>query len=125
VIAQARRRMADVLTDDDPTEAEAQMRDANSLEASADALLTLERQPAVGTGGELVPTEAEGPEGSQMVDTVKDPDAATLHASKRRLELASDARCVTLAADMAETVQATKSVEKALPMGWPVAQRSA
>jgi predicted component of type VI protein secretion system len=49
VIAQVQRRMGEVLADDDPTEAEAQMRDAERLGATADAILTLDRQPAVGT----------------------------------------------------------------------------
>ncbi len=49
-----------------------------------------------------------------MALTVEDPDAVTVEASRDRLDLASDAHCLALAADAAETIRAENSLEKML-----------
>ncbi len=49
-----------------------------------------------------------------MALTVEDPDAVTVDASRDRLGLASDAHCLALAADAAETIRAENSLEKML-----------
>ena len=70
--------------------------------------LVLTTKPLVGCGGELVPTDGE------LRDTVRSPDLTTALASRTRVELAAEAGALELAIDVAETIQATNSLEKIL-----------
>ncbi|EKV31770.1 hypothetical protein C882_3521 [Caenispirillum salinarum AK4] len=83
------------------------------MEARAAELLALDA-PQVGMGGEIVPTGDVARDLPGIVETVECPDAVTAEASLQRLDMAGDARCMTLAADTAETIGAGNSLEKML-----------
>jgi hypothetical protein len=63
---------------------------------------------AIGVGGELVPL------GSELRDTVTNPDYVTVDASRDRLELAQRGGVLELALDAADTIDAKNSLEKML-----------
>ena len=98
----------------DPLGADIMRHDAGELEQEADASLTLETKPNIGTGGELVPTEEQPGQVASLIDTVEQPDAATSEASMERLQLALEVDAAGLAVDAAETIQARNSLEKML-----------
>jgi len=88
--------------------------EAECAEEAANKFLALSEAPAVGTGGELIPTRNDSESLVGIVDTVRNPDMATISASRNRLDLANDAGASELALDMAETIKAKDSVEKAV-----------
>ena len=67
--------------------------------------LELDEQPGIGAGGEI-PADLGDELGPFFRDTVKSPHLVTAKASRDRLELASDAGCLDLAIDAAETAGA-------------------
>ena len=75
--------------------------------------LELDEQPGIGAGGEI-PADLGDELGPFFRDTVKSPHLVTAKASRDRLELASDAGCLDLAIDAAETAGAKNSLEKML-----------
>ncbi|TGN50059.1 hypothetical protein E4L95_17810 [Paracoccus liaowanqingii] len=72
--------------------------------------------PSVGAGGEMVvATAGLHRDKPQLIDTVRTrPDMQAARASQDRLELAGAVGVLPLAADMADTVNAANSVERAL-----------
>jgi hypothetical protein len=80
----------------------------------ADEFLALPVKPAVGTGGELVLVGEQAVDFPGVVDTVQNPDKTTQRASMERINLAEEAGAFELSFDMAETIQARDSIEKAL-----------
>src|SRR4029434_8780499 len=99
----------------DPTSARFDRREADEADRMADAILTLPDAPAIGAGGELHLSRDDAAAKPGLACTVADnPDLTIAVASRDRLELAADAQCLSLAVDMAETLHARNSVEKAL-----------
>jgi hypothetical protein len=99
----------------DPTGARFDRREAGEADRMADAILTLPAAPAIGIGGELHLSRDDAAAKPGLACTVADnPDLTIAVASRDRLELAADAQCLSLAVDMAETLHARNSVEKAL-----------
>ena len=82
--------------------------EATLYEGLGNTGLALPETPSVGYGGELVPTDGE------FKNTVRQPDLTTAVASRTRVELAAEAGALELAIDVAETIQATNSLEKIL-----------
>ncbi len=98
----------------DPTGARWERRDAEDMDGLANEILTLPEKPKIGTGGELHLSPAETKAKPGLACTVEDPDGVTVVASRDRLELASDAGCLAMGADVAETIRARNSLEKML-----------
>ena len=99
----------------DPTGARFDRREADEADRVADAILMLPDAPAIGAGGELHLSRDDAAAKPGLACTVADnPDLTIAVASRDRLELAADAQCLSLAVDMAETLHARNSVEKAL-----------
>jgi len=113
-IAERERDTADYFASSDQLRARVGRREADRLDREADEVLNLPIPPAIGTGGELCLPRERMLESQGIVDTVQDPNGVTVEASLRRLDLAGDANCLSLAADMAETIGAQNSAEKAL-----------
>ncbi len=98
---------------------------AKEQEAAVAQFLSLpEPVPEVGAGRELVPAPADEAVPG-LRDTVRNPDKTTALASAERMKLASDAHSLELAVDMAETIGASNSVERALAHQMAVAHRMA
>ncbi len=89
-------------------------READVMEQAATDSLALQETPQIGTGGELHLSQEQSYKLPGLADTVENPDGVTAEASYQRLNLAENANCMSLAADMAETIQAQNSMEKAL-----------
>ena len=113
-LAERERDTADWIASRDPLGARVGRRVADKLDSEADEELNLRVPPAIGTGGELCLPQELMLEHQAIVDTVQDPDGVTVDASFQRLDLAANANCLALAADMSETFGARNSVEKAL-----------
>ena len=88
--------------------------EAEAIEMIADKFLSLSETPTIGTGGELMPTGRDADVVPGLVNTVKNPDKTIETASRTRINLADKAGVFDLAFDMAETIQAKNSIEKAL-----------
>ncbi len=88
--------------------------EADDIAQRAEEILSLPEKPAIGTGGKLFLSPEDAAEKPGLALTVEDPDAVTVDASRDRLDLASDAHCLALAADAAETIRAENSLEKML-----------
>jgi hypothetical protein len=86
--------------------------DVEVAEIVSKEYLALPAKPIVGTGGELMPMGNDPPIG--IVDTVKNPNRVTARASLERINLAEKAGAFDLASDMAETIKASNSIEKAM-----------
>lgn len=69
---------------------------------------------AQATGGELTLTDDESFDLPGIVDTLENPDRVNAEASRDRLNLAGDAKCLAAAADAAESIQAKNSIERML-----------
>ncbi len=80
--------------------------EADDIAQRAEEILSLPEKPAIGTGGKLFLSPEDAAEKPGLALTVEDPDAVTVDASRDRLDLASDAHCLALAADAAETIRA-------------------
>ena len=112
--ADVHRHTADSMASYDPTGARMVRREADEMEKAATESLALLETPLVGTGGELHLSQEQAYKLPGLADTVENPDGVTVQASYQRLNLAEDANCMSLAADMAETIQAQNSMEKSL-----------
>lgn len=114
--AEAKRVEGRELAPTDPQGAAAELAEADSMLAAGAAVLTLDRPPRIGAGGEaLVPTPDECDFPRHMVETLKaSPDRVNADASLRRVRLAAEAKALDLATDAAQTIQARNSVERAL-----------
>jgi hypothetical protein len=93
---------------------------ADRLEEDA-ALVPI--QTEAGAGGELV-TVLAGEMSSHYRNTVNDPSYVTAGASHDRLELAHEANVLEMGLDVAETVQASNSLEMMLSHQLAAAHRS-
>jgi hypothetical protein len=113
-VAARERDTADYFASSDQLRARVGRREADRLDREADEELNLRVPPAIGTGGELCLPQERMLEHQGIVDTVQDPDGVTVESSFQRLDLAGGANCLALAADMAETIGARNSAEKAL-----------
>lgn len=115
----------------DPVGARFELATADGLERAASAALdpsTHTAQPLVaGLGGEVIArTRQNLRDRPGLIDTpTTRPDMAVAEASLERLRLAADAGVLTLATDMAETIQAQNSAEKALAHQMTAAHRLA
>jgi hypothetical protein len=103
----------------DPTGAHWQNREADILLQRSGELLDLPAEYVErGRGGEIVPVapaDLATPRGQYFKDTIKDsPDVATAAASYERMKLAEDADALVLGVDMAETIRAKNSAERAI-----------
>src|SRR5262249_55263023 len=97
-----------------PPGARSDRREADEADRMADALLTLPVAPAIGAGGELHLSHDDAAAKPGLACTVENPDMVTVEASRERLELTADARYLSLAAGLADTLQARRQVKKAL-----------
>jgi hypothetical protein len=79
----------------------------------------------LGAGGEPVPVEAFGFSAAELRNTVERPDNVAIDASRDRLQQAFDAGCLEQALDMADTIAARNSLERALAHQMAAAHRSA
>jgi len=98
----------------DPTGERFENLEADKMEADAAELLALPESPGVGAGRELKITAKESNTDLYFADTIENPDMVTAKASRDRLILASEAQCLDVAVDTAETIQARNSLEKML-----------
>jgi hypothetical protein len=104
---------------------------ADGLERAAalalDPALHVTHAMAPGLGGEMVArTKANMRKAPGLVDVPSThPDMAAADASLERLRLAADASVLTLATDMAETIRAENSAERALAHQMAAAHRLA
>lgn len=94
-------------------------READALLQRSGELLDLPAEyDERGRGGEIVPVapaDLATPRGQYFKDTIKDsPDVATAAASYERMKLAADADALVLGVDMAETIRAKNSAERAI-----------
>lgn len=112
--ARRKRQTADQLAQKYPTDAAELRAEADDAERLAETIFALPDQPEVGTGGELQLGEEAAYDLPGLVNTVKNPSLVTVEASRTRLDLASEADCLSLALDAAETIQADNSLEKML-----------
>lgn len=101
-----------------------QKREAEALQREAEANLKPTAFVRRGTGGEIVSAETHA-DVPGIVDTVENPTLTTLEASRDRLELASKAGALALAADTAETIQPQNALEKMLAHQLAVAHKLA
>jgi hypothetical protein len=119
--ARRKRALAPVVREDwgDPVGARFEVSEAAQMDARADAMLdpaahALE-EPRQGNGGELVVESLENRQREWAMDTLKaSPDMLNADASVARLDLAAAAGSLTMAVDMAQSIQAEKSLERAL-----------
>jgi len=109
-----KRVVADGTARFDATGARFERREADALDAEADAILTLPTKPTIGAGGELQLSRDEAFDLPGLACTVEAPDMTTAEASRDRLQLTADARCLALAVDLADTFRARDSMAKAL-----------
>jgi len=71
----------------------------------------------IGAGNEALPQKTSGIENYRALkikETLADPDQVALDASQSRMELVSDAHCLDMAVDTAESIDARNSLEKML-----------
>lgn len=114
---QARRKriMADETGGGDPTGARWLRLEADDADKYAAAALTPARPLDVGAGGEIVPDLNRPDVGLGTYCVAKtSPDMLNADASLDRLQLLGDLNAMALGADMAESVAAAGSLEKAL-----------
>jgi hypothetical protein len=88
------------------------LKHANRMEN--DALVPV-REPEIGRGNELVPEQNDYKRHSvNLKDTLSHPSYVNARASQERLELAEHADALEAALDVAETINASNSLEKML-----------
>jgi hypothetical protein len=105
------------------------LRDANKIEAEADALLVIESDPQIALGEAVPPAAVDGAERSRSLairDTLENPDQVALDASAERTDLLlRDSIDVTaLAIDAADSIDAGNSLEKMLAHQMAVAHKA-
>jgi hypothetical protein len=90
------------------------LRRADELEARVrEGVPDAYKEPTV--GGELVPVDdGRGAKNLHLRNTVDDPDYIAADASRDRLELLNDAGALGLGLDLADTIEASNSLEKML-----------
>jgi hypothetical protein len=101
----------------DPTGAFWERREADTLEQQAQAALTLTEPVRLGVGAEAILTKYPDEElhpSLWMQSTLDSPTSVAAQASYDRMKLALDLDVLTLALDLAETVQVRNSAEKLL-----------
>lgn len=101
----------------DPTGAFWARREATTLEQQGQATLTLTEPVRLGVGAEAILTtypDEEPHPSLWMQSTLDNPTSVTAQASYDRMKLAPDVDVLTLALDLAETIQARNSAEKLL-----------
>jgi hypothetical protein len=101
----------------DPTGAFWERREADTLEQQAQAALTLPETVRLGVGAEAILTKYPDEElhpSLWMQSTLDSPTSVAAQASYDRMKLALDLDVLTLALDLAETVQVRNSAEKLL-----------
>lgn len=90
---------------------------AGQKNREADLYLVPRKQIEIGAGNESLPLKTSGIENYRALkikETLQDPDQVSLDASQSRMELASDAKCLDMAVDAAESIEAKNSIEKML-----------
>ena len=120
--AHRKRATALIMQEDwgDSTGARFELLEAAQMDARADVALDplnhTSVAPQQGRGGEMVlETEANRRDKPWLIDTVRDrPDMLAADASVARLDLAAAANTLTMAVDVAETIQAANSLERML-----------
>ena len=106
--AKAKRQEAELVRGIEPASARFLLLEAQQLDAHAEAVLKVPEGTELGTGREFIPTDiATKVEKPGLVDTTKHPDLVTLEASRQRLELIGDARCLTIGAEQRPSKPAT------------------
>ncbi|MBC8318993.1 MAG: hypothetical protein H8E41_13935 [Desulfobulbaceae bacterium] len=101
----------------DMRQASLDLKEAKRLQDEADIYLESEQRAEIAVGNEALPQQTTGIEGHQafcLRATLNNPSQINLDASQRRMELADNANVLPLALDMAETVDAENSIEKAI-----------
>jgi hypothetical protein len=101
----------------DPTGAFWERREADTLEQQAQAALTLPETVRLGVGAEAILTKYPDEElhpSLWMQSTLDSPTSVAAQASYDRMKLALDLDVLTLALDLAQTVQVRNSAEKLL-----------
>lgn len=91
--------------------------EAGQLNTEAQMYLVPKKPAEIGAGNEVLPQKTSGIEGYKALkikETLEDPDQVGLDASLSRMELASDAHCLDMAVDAAESIDARNSLEKML-----------
>ena len=116
--AAEKRAIAEELAQlNDPTGASWERREAHALEQQAQAALTLTEPVRLGVGAEAILTTYPDEElhpSLWMQHTLDHPTTVAAQASYDRMKLALDLDVLTLALDLAETVQVRNSAEKLL-----------
>jgi hypothetical protein len=95
------------------------LRDANKIEAEADALLVIESDPQIALGEAVPPVAVDGAGRSRSLairDTLENPDQVALDASAERTDLLlrDSIDVIALAIDAADSIDADNSLEKML-----------
>lgn len=101
----------------DPTGARFERREAAVLDQQAQAALTLTEPVRLGVGAEAILTKYPDEEvhpSLWMQSTLDSPTSVAAQASYDRMQLAMDVDVLTLALDLAETIQVRNSAEKLL-----------
>src|SRR5689334_21149918 len=97
---------------------------ADKIEAQALAPLP-DSMAERGAGSELIPVEAFGYKASELRAAVEAPSWVEAEASRDRLQAAENAGCLDAALDMADSIGARDSLERALAHQIAAAHRSA
>lgn len=117
------RQRARDCPDNNPMSSRLDRMDAERMEATADAVLTLPEFLERGTGGELIPPPCLDHPGLEYA--LNRPDAVAMDASLERLGLAESSGVFNLALDAAETIKAKDATEQMLAHQMAAAHKAA
>lgn len=117
------RQRARDCPDNNPMSSRLDRMDAERMEATADAVLTLPELLERGTGGELIPPPRLDHPG--LEDALNRPDAVAMEASIERMGLAEISGVFNLALDAAETIKAKDATEQMLAHQMAAAHKAA
>jgi len=96
---------------------ESNLLEAEQKDREAEVYLVPRRPFEIGAGNESLPLKTSGIENYHALkikETLQDPNQVSLDASQSRMELASDAKCLDMAVDAADSIEANNSLEKML-----------
>jgi hypothetical protein len=123
--AKRTRALADGIVADDPATARLLRAEADGIEAAAARELEVGAPLARGLGGEVVPTDGDPAVPEGYAEKVLGAELTSVEAGLRRMELASEAACLSEALDAAAAVGAKDSVERMLAHQLAAAHRLA
>jgi hypothetical protein len=115
--AQQLEKEAEDLKNEELKAKNSKITEAEQLNREANMYLVPKKPTEIGAGNEALPQKTTGIEGYRALkikETLEDPDQVSLDASLSRMELSSDAHCLDMAVDSAESIHAKNSLEKML-----------